>query len=438
MGIDVTDRLAEAMQMSEEARGLSSLARSMVGSEILKIAYEVAALIERGTDVLNLTVGDFSSKQFPIPDALRDGVVDALREGHSNYPPSIGVRECREAVREMFARRLGLEYPIEAVMVAGGARPMIAGTYLALIDPGDRVVYGLPSWNNNHYSKLVKATPIEIATTVESRFFPRAEDVAPHIETARLICINSPQNPTGTVMKKGELESICKMIVAENERRKATGKRLLYLMFDQVYWMLTYDSAEHHTPVGLVPEMAPYTIFVDAISKGFAATGLRVGWAVAPQDIIKKMNALLTHLGAWAPRPEQVATARLLNDDAAVDAHLTGMKREALGRLEILSRGVGALREKGYDVEAIAPQGAIYLSLRIDIRGKKTPAGDTIETDEDIRKFLLDEAALALVPFSCFGVKGDTAWFRASVGAVSKADCESIGGRLESALGKLS
>lgn len=438
MGIDVTNRLSEAMELSEEQRGLSTLARSMIGSEILKIAYEVNALKERGADILNLTVGDFSSKQFPIPDTLRDGVIQALREGHSNYPPSNGVRECREAVRSMFAARLGLEYPLDAVLVAGGARPMIAGTYLALIDPGDHVVYGLPSWNNNHYAKLVGSNPIELTTNAESRFFPRAKDVAPHIEKARLICINSPQNPTGTVMEKAELEAICKMIVEENERRKAVDERLLYLMFDQVYWMLTFGSAEHHTPVGLVPEMAPYTIFVDAISKGFAATGLRVGWAVGPQDIIKKMNAFLTHLGAWAPRPEQVATARLLEDHAAVDAHLSVMKKEVFGRLELLSRGIDVLREKGHDVEAIAPQGAIYLSLRIDIRGKKTASGHVIQTDEDIRKYLLDEAAVALVPFSCFGLAEDTAWFRASVGTVSKADCEGIGARLESALDKLS
>lgn len=89
-------------------------------------------------------------------------------------------------------------------------------------------------------------------------------------------------------------------------------------MYNQVYWMLTFRGARHHTPVSLVPELAPYTIFVDGISKSFAATGLRVGWATGPKDVIQRMSAILTHLGAWAPRAEQLATARLLRDPAEV------------------------------------------------------------------------------------------------------------------------
>lgn len=436
--IDLTDPLLEASALDPEKRGLSTVARSLIGSEILRIAYEVHAIIESGTDVLDLTVGDFSSSEFPIPDALRDGVIGALREGHTNYPPASGVRACREAVQAMFETRLGLKYPFESILIAGGARPMIAGTYLSLLDPGEHVVYGLPSWNNNHYSVMVGARPIEISTSAAGRFFPRAADLEPHLESARIVCINTPQNPTGTVIEPSELEKISRLIVQENERRKASGRRALYLMFDQVYWLLTFGEVRHHTPVELVPEIAPYTIFVDGISKGFAATGLRVGWAVGPQDVIKRMGAILTHIGAWAPRPEQIATARVLTDAAALDDHLVKMRREVFARLELLSRSVDALRAKGHDVEAIAPQGAIYLSMRIDIRGKKTPDGKVIQTDEDIRQYLLHAAHIALIPFNCFGVKEDCAWFRASVGAVSKTDCESIGARLEQALGRLS
>ena len=121
----------------------------LVGSAILRIAGEVRAKIEAGEDVLNLTVGDFASSEFPIPDMLRDGVTTALAEGHSNYPPATGVMACREAVRDLYARRLGLEYPVESVLLAGGARPFIAGAYLALVNPGDKVVYPVPSWNSN-------------------------------------------------------------------------------------------------------------------------------------------------------------------------------------------------------------------------------------------------------------------------------------------------
>ncbi len=436
--IDLTSTLASAASMKPAERGISSMAAQLVGSEILKIAAEVRAQIAAGESILNLTVGDFSSQEFPVPEQLSAGITKALAAGHTNYPPSSGVMELRESVKGLFERRLGLSYPIESTLIAGGARPMIAGTYLALLDPGDEVIYGAPSWNNNHYCTLTGAKAIEVPTTAATSFFPTVEQIEAHLSTARLLCLNTPQNPTGTVMPPDQLEHIARRVVEENERRKSAGRPQLYLMFDQVYWLLTFDGVEHATPVNLVPEVAPYTIFVDGVSKGFAGTGLRVGWALGPQDVIQRMSAILTHLGAWAPRPEQIATAALLDDDRAIDQHLGIMRSEVLARLKLLDEAVGALRDKGWDVESIAPQGAIYLSMRLDLRGKKTPDGVTIETDEQTRKYLLEAAGVALVPFTCFGVRENTGWFRASVGAVSKADCESIKDRLAMALDRLS
>jgi aspartate aminotransferase len=436
--IDVSSILDTTKQESPAARGISSMARALVGSEILKIANDVRAMLARGQDVLNLTVGDFDSRQFRIPELLARGIEEAIAAGHTNYPPAAGVPEARQAVQELFETRLGLAYPLDSVLIAGGARPMIAGIYYALVDRGDRVVYSLPSWNNNHYCTLVGAEMVEIPTTPATRFFPRVEDLEPHLESARLICLNSPQNPTGTVMEPEALRRISRLIVEENERRKRRGQPALYLMYDQVYWMLTFAGAVHANPVSLVPEMAAYTIFVDGISKGFAATGLRVGWAVGPTDVIARMNAILTHIGAWAPKPEQLATAALLRDRAAVDTYLAGINGEVLARLSLLAKGVESLRARGFDVEAIAPEGAIYLSLRVGIAGKKKPSGELISTDEDIRRYLLEEAGIALVPFTAFGLRQDSQWFRASVGAVSKADCETIAGRLGRALEKLS
>ncbi len=417
---------------------VSAMAHELVASEILRIAGQIRGLVRDGREIINLTVGDFRSEQFPVPPLLLEGVHRALQDGQTHYPPSSGVLECRQAVQALFRDQLGLDYPVESVLIAGGARPMIAGTYLALVDPGDEVVYALPSWNNNHYCTLRGAKRVEIETTAEANFFPRVDDIAPHIRTARLICINTPLNPTGTVMEPAELEALCHAIVEENQRRAAAGERTLYLMFDQVYWMLTYRSANHVTPVGLVPEMAPYTVFVDGISKAFAATGMRVGWALGPPDLIERMAAILTHVGAWAPRAEQMATAELLADPAAIESHRATMRPEVLARLDILANGVRSLAAEGLDVEAIDPAGAIYLSLRIGAAGKTTPAGKTLDTDEDIRTYILDAAGVALVPFFCFGLGERNSWFRASVGAVSKADCETVVARLGDALRKLS
>ncbi|MBI4817979.1 MAG: pyridoxal phosphate-dependent aminotransferase [Deltaproteobacteria bacterium] len=407
-----------------EHRGVSAMAKELVANEILKIAAEIRALVRDGARVLNLTIGDFKSDQFPIPDLLREETKKALDQGHSNYPPSNGILECREAVREMFLERLGLDYSIESVLIGGGARPMIAASYMCLISPGEPVVYSIPSWNNNHYSTIVGARRVEIPTTQATSFFPRVEDIEPHLGAARMICLNTPQNPTGTVMDPAELERLCRAIVAENDRRLSTGQPCCYLMFDQVYWMLTFGKSQHATPVTLVPEMARYTIFVDAISKSFAATGLRVGWAVGPEDAIERMGALLTHLGAWAPRPEQVATAALLRNREALDAYHRNMSAGVLKRLEALAKGVRRLQAEGLPLDTIDPEGAIYLSLRLDVLGKKTADGQPLSSDESIRRYLLKEAGVALVPFQAFGLATDTGWFRASVGAVSVAECE--------------
>ncbi|MBI2378804.1 MAG: pyridoxal phosphate-dependent aminotransferase [Deltaproteobacteria bacterium] len=420
-----------------EARGISAMAQKLIANEILKIAAEIRALVRGGAQILNLTIGDFKSDQFPIPELLKEGTKRALDQGHSNYPPANGVLEAREAVRELFLDRFGLDYPVEGVLLGGGARPMIAASYMCLVSPGERVVYSLPSWNNNHYSTIVGANQVELPTTEATGFFPRVEDIEPHLEGARLICLNTPQNPTGTVMKPAELERLCREIVRENERRLSKGKPVCYLLFDQVYWMLTFGDARHATPVNLVPEMARYTIFVDAISKSFAATGLRVGWGVGPSDVIERMAALLTHLGAWAPHPEQVATAALLRDKPALDAYHHHMSKGVLARLEALARGARHLAAEGLPVDSIDPEGAIYLSLRLAILGKRAPGGEIIASDEAIRGFLLREAGVALVPFQAFGVKEETGWFRASVGAVSVEDCERAMARIGDALRRL-
>jgi len=438
VSIDVARYLEPSLAHSPDARGISTMAQNLVGSEILRVAGEVRAQIAAGHSILNLTVGDFSSTEFPIPEALSAAITDALAAGHSNYPPATGVMECRVAVQKLYKERLGLDYPVDSVIIAGGARPVIAALYMALVNPGDKVVYGVPSWNNEHYCTITGGVGVPLGTSEADRFFFHTKDLLPHLADARLLVLNTPQNPTGTVMSAETLELIAREVVQENLRRQAEGRPALYVMFDQIYWMLTFHGSEHHNPVSLVPEVAPYVLFVDGISKGFAATGLRVGWGVGPVDVIKRMGAILSHLGAWAPKPEQVASAHFMNDTAAMDAFLARMHDEVGVRLDIIARALNALEGEGWTVHSIRPQGAIYLSLRIDLRGKETADGKVLETDEDVRHFLLNEAGIAVIPFRFFGVQVDTGWYRASVGAVSKEDCASIEGRLRGALAKLS
>src|SRR5512132_2427411 len=175
--------------LSSEAAdaGLSTLARGVVGSEILKIAGEIRAMKARGEAICNLTVGDFDPAYFPIPVELLEGTRAALAEGHTNYPPSDGVLVLREALVRLYERELGLKYPVESVLVAGGARPLLYGAYKTLLDPGDVAVYPVPSWNNNHYAYLSGAKPVEIPVSRESNFFPTAEQLRPYLSSARTL-----------------------------------------------------------------------------------------------------------------------------------------------------------------------------------------------------------------------------------------------------------
>ncbi|HEX6883747.1 MAG TPA: aminotransferase class I/II-fold pyridoxal phosphate-dependent enzyme [Planctomycetota bacterium] len=417
---------------------VGSMAAELVGSEILQIASEIRARKAAGAEICNLTVGDFDPRQFPIPAELRRGVVRALEEGETNYPPSEGVPELREAVCRLYARELDLALEPRNVLVAGGARPLLYVAYRTLLDPGETVVYPTPSWNNNHYVHLAGARGVAVPCGARTRFLPTARELAPHLSTARLVTLCSPLNPTGTAYDAEVLRAIGQELVAENERRRAQGGRELFFLYDQVYWKLCVAGARHVVPSALVPALASVTVYVDAISKAFAATGLRVGWAVGPADVIERMSAVLGHVGGWAPRAEQLATARFLDDVAAGERFLTSFRAEVDARLARLHEGFEAMRARGLPVESLPPMGAIYLSVRIAAAGRRTPSGATLQGGEDVRRYLLDAARVGLVPFRAFGVEADEGWFRLSVGAVSLADVEAVLPRIERALTALS
>jgi aspartate aminotransferase len=164
---------------------------------------------------------------------------------------------------------------------------------------------------------------------------------------------------------------------------------------------------------------------LDAASKTFAATGMRVGWAVMPPAARQRMADILGHVGAWAPKAEQVAMAELLDDERAIAEYHGVMRTAVQARLDRLADGFAEMRRAGLPVEVIAPQGAIYLSVRVVMPGK---------TNEQIRKHLLDAAGFALVPFQAFGLKEDSGWFRISVGAVSLDEIDAALPRVRAAL----
>lgn len=414
---------------------VSVLANSLIGSEIIKIGNEVNEMKRKGATIANLTIGDFDSNIYPIPTALKAGIVEAYNQNQTNYPPADGILPLRDTVVQVLKERYNLEYRNNEILVAGGSRPLIYATYLALIDPGDTVVFPAPSWNNNHYSHLTSANVIAVDTDAEHNFMPTAAQLKPHLKGATLLALCSPLNPTGTMFTAESLAEICDAVLEENKSRGADEKPL-YMMYDQIYSLLTF-GVEHVNPVSLRPEMRDYTVFVDGSSKCLAATGVRVGWGFGPAAIIDKMKALVGHMGAWSPKAEQVAMSKYFADNAELDSFLTSFKAKIQDSLSALYEGFQSLKAEGFAVDAVEPMGAIYLTIKIDYIGKTTPEGQVLKDSADVNFYLIKEAGVALVPFSAFGNEDSMPWFRASVGACTLQDIIDMMPRIKVALEKL-
>jgi aspartate aminotransferase len=416
---------------------LSDLSATLIGSEIVNLGGEIREKIRQGEKIYNFTVGDFDPAIFPIPQELENEIIEAYRRHFTNYPAAEGNLDLRDAISQFMRERQQLDYEPGEILVASGGRPLIYSLFRAICDQGDKVIYAVPSWNNNHYAHFVGAGHVVVEASIENHFMPTAAEIAPHIKGATLLALCSPQNPTGTTFTKEDLQDICRLVVEENARR-ADGEKKLYVMYDQMYWSLTYGSIRHYNPVSLHPDMRRYTIFIDAISKVFAATGVRVGWATGPAEIIGKMKAILTHIGAWAPMAEQKAVARFLPQQENINRYLTHFKKEIEERLRGIYDGLQQLKKEGHKVDAIAPQAAIYLTVQFDLTGKKTPDGKLLEKQSDVTAYLLNEARLAVVPFYAFGASRSSSWYRLSVGTCRKEEISTVITQLREAFSKLS
>ena len=412
---------------------LSHLSETLIGSEIVKLGGEIREKIRQGEKIFNFTVGDFDPSIFPIPKELEDLIIDAYRKHFTNYPAAEGNLDLRESISKFIFEKESLQYKPSEILVAAGGRPLIYSLFRAICDRGDKLIYAVPSWNNNHYAHFVGGEHVVVEASAENNFMPTADEIRPYIKGATLLALCSPQNPTGTTLNKQELEAICDMVLEENASRSEREKKL-FVMYDQMYWHLTYGKIKHYNPVSLRPEMREYTVFIDAISKVFAATGVRVGWSMGPETVTAKMRAILTHVGAWAPMAEQKAVAKFLLQEDAIDHYLANFRSEIEWRLRRIYEGLMELKREGFHVDAIAPQAAIYLTIKIDLVGKTTADGKLLQTQSDVTAYLLNEAKLAVVPFYAFGASRNSPWYRLSVGTCKKEEIGEMFQKLKMAL----
>ena len=415
---------------------LSVMAHKLAESGILRTTRQVRGMLARGEKVVNLTVGDFDPRYFPIPRKLAEEIQAAVARGETNYPTPEGMLPLRQAISDYVYRTAGVRYPLDAIVVCSGGRPVLYGAYRAIINPGDKVLYSVPSWQNDAYSSLTGGESIEIEATRETGFQPTLEQLAPHLPDAQMLCICSPGNPTGSVMPAEQLTQILKAVVEENRKREGAGRRPLFVLYDQMYGALVTRGQKHTYPTAVVPESARWVISADGVSKAYAGTGLRLGWMLVPPAIGARIRDLLSHAGAWAPRAEQMGTAKFLNDPEAIAEFRCEMDARLQERLTAMHEGFQTLEREGYPVASINPQGAIYFSACFALHGR-TFEGKKLETDEDIRVLLLERGGVAVVPFRAFGVKRDSGWFRLSAGAVSMEEIGELFPRVRSLLDQL-
>ena len=428
---------SELMDVKEKNLMVSTMAENLIGSEIILLAWQINEKIAKGQKIFNLTIGDFDPNIFAIPDKLTEEIKKAYDDHQTNYPPAEGSMELRKVVSKYIKENGNLDYGPDEILVTSGARPIIFATYNTVVDLDDIVIFPVPSWNNNHYCHLTRSRVITVETRPEDNFMPTAKELEPHIKQATLISLCSPLNPTGTCFTEDEISKICDLVVEENSRR-GNDEKPLYVLFDQIYWQLTLGNTKHFNPVVINPDMRDYTIFVDGISKVFAATGVRVGWGYGPKRIIEKMKSITSHMGAWAPKAEQVAVAKFLANSAEVKKYLESFKGEIFKRVDAFYKKFTALKNEGFNVDIIAPQASIFLTVKIDLIGMKKEDGFVISSTKDITDFLIEDAKIALVPFASFGASADSTWYRISVGTCTVEQINEIMENLRTALSNLS
>src|SRR6478736_8453881 len=207
---------------------LSCLAETLIGSEIVKLGADIKEKIRQGNKIYNYTIGDFDSAVFPIPAELENEIVASYKNRHTTYPPAEGIAELRKAVAGFIQSREGILFNDNEIIIAAGGRPLLYAAYRTIVDKGDKVIYPVPSWNNNHYVHFTEGEHVVVETRPENNFMPTAAEIKPHLKGTSLLALCSPLNPTGTTFTKSALEDICDLVIAENAQR-GKGEKKLYL-----------------------------------------------------------------------------------------------------------------------------------------------------------------------------------------------------------------
>ncbi len=367
---------------------LAERSKLIAPSATLAMAAEAKRLKATGTDVLDFALGE---PDFPTPENIQEAAIRAMREGKTHYTPPAGIPELRQALADHYSSKQGLPTRPEQVVVSNGAKQSIHNALMALCGPGDEVIIPAPYWVS--YADLVKlagATPVIIETT-EAEGFKLSPERFREAVTARtkLLMINSPSNPTGVVYSRKELE-----VLADAVLETPIG-----ILSDEIYEQLCYGDAQPTCFATLRPGLDERTVTISGVSKTYAMTGWRIGWALAPAPVAKFMGDVQSQETSNPGSVSQWAALEAITGPqdsvAAMHAQFTKRRAYVLERIEGLP-----------GVSCIPPGGAFYAFMNIASHFGRTLGGQKITNSSEFCLTSLAQVHVALVMGSAFGTEG--------------------------------
>jgi aspartate aminotransferase len=367
---------------------ISKMAEAVQPSATLAAGAKARQLKAEGVHVFDFSLGE---PDFPTPEHICRAAVKAMQEGHTHYTPASGLPELRQEIARWYQKTYSLNCTAEQVIVSNGAKHSIHNVLAATVGPGDEVIIPTPYWVS--YSDLVEMTgakAVLVRTMQESGFkMTSAQLQGALTPRSRLLMLNSPCNPTGTVYTRRELEALADVVLTTD----------LAVLSDEIYERLVFGDAQATCFATLRPELAQRTITISGCSKTYAMTGWRMGWAVGPAAIIKAMgNVQSQQTGCPSSVSQYAALAALQGDQGCVEK----MRKEFEARRELVCRRLTAMPE----VSCPVPGGAFYAFFNISSHFEKTLAGKKIRDSAGFCQAALESAHVNLVPGSAFGAEG--------------------------------
>ena len=345
-------------------------------------------LKRKGIDIISFAQGE---PDFDTPENIKKAAIEAINEGFTKYTDVPGIPELRKAVSKKFRRENGIEYKPSQILICNGGKQALYEVFRTICEEGDQVLIPTPCYvSYAEQIKLTGATPIFFKTKEENNFRPTLQEVKANLTPrVKAFIINSPNNPTGSIFEKEQLKKIAKLLVEWG----------VYMITDEVYEHLVYDGRDHISVASLGKKEKKMSITVNSVSKTYAMTGWRVGYAAGPQEIIKAMSNLQGHATGNINSIAQKATIEALS---GTQEPVINMIREYEIRREYMVKRLNEME----GISCQYPDGAFYTFPNVSSLYGKKYNGNIIEKDIDVAKFFLEKAHVAVVPGVAFNYSG--------------------------------